>query len=177
MLFVLLLSLSELVCCKPYNLYQEYSNTRIITEKGLFSIGFEPEPRLEEVEGKEIEVWTSPYRFSNLYVPKNNTVLYGEVYNLKIESVETGVLVYSNVYAEDSYRRSNLIRLQKLAKRQKVRLLFGFGLLEIPYHDYKITFDYKIYKNENTIFEQGKIEAVVKTDFYKAARRKKVGIL
>ncbi len=153
----------------------EYERLTYQTSLGEFSVRLSPEPKLVQEGGKEFEVFGAPYHFNTQYSVKEGTVLNGEITNIEIQSLDTDEIIFRKQLIIDIYRSSS--NLSHHAMKQKRGIGFGGGLLNIPYHDYKISFDFKLYKEEGIVFEQGRVEVVLKRDYYEAHVRKGAGIL
>lgn len=151
------------------NLYYEFNRIHITTEHGEFYVGYEPAPRLEIVDGQDIEIWGDPYRFNVQYYTKNEIkVIGGEINNLRITSLETNKDFQSYDKLVDVYRRENL------GPENRKREILGFGIefSIIPFQDHKVIFDYEIYSDNEILLEKGQIDTTITTNYYKARQRR-----
>lgn len=176
--YLLLLSLicTTTISCtmdKKGNIYNEYFKPNMVTKNGEFYVGLAPSVNIVADGDHKIELWGEPYRLNIQYYPKEATVLEGDISNINIRSIETGESVYHLEEQIDLHREEQL----STRKKQKKLLAFGSILLEIPYHDYELTFDYKILSDKDVIFETGQIKVNISRNHYKAKTRRGVGII
>jgi len=54
---------------------------------------------------------------------------------------------------------------------------FEGASLNIPYHDYRVSFDFRVYKEEGVVFEEGQVKVVLKRHYYEGHVRKGAGII
>ena len=174
-LLLSLISIAGISCAmaKNDNVYNEYFKPNIITEHGEFYVGISPSVNIVSDGGHEIELWGKPYILNIQYYPKGVTVLEGDVFNVNIRSIKTGENVYYLANQIDLHRKAQL----STRKKQKKMLAFGSELLEIPYHDYEVTFEYKILSDKEVLFETGQIKIDINRNHYKAKRRRGVGVI
>ena len=158
---------------KSDNVYNEYFKPSVIIERGKFRVGISPSVNIVSDGGHEIELWGKPYMLNIQYYPKGVTVLEGDVFNVNIRSIKTGENVYYLANQIDLHRKAQL----STRKKQKKMLAFGSELLEIPYHDYEVTFEYKILSDKEVLFETGQIKIDINRNHYKAKRRRGVGVI
>ena len=169
------ISIAGISCAmaKNDNIYNEYFKPNIITERGEIYVGISPSVNIISDGGHEIELWGKPYILNIQYYPKGVAVLQGDIFNVNIRSIKTGDNVYYLAKQIDLHRKEQL----STRKKQKKMLAFGSELLEIPYHDYEVTFEYKIFSDQEVLFEAGQVKVNINRNHYKAKKRKGVGII
>lgn len=176
---VLLLCLTlSILSCMPFakNKYKVYEDSVFQTSAGKFSVGLAPDSKLVQEGKKQIEIFGAPYNFNTQYYTSKETFLSGEITNLEIRSLETGDTVYKEALIIDIYRTSK--KWSHHASKQKTTLGFGGDVrLNIPHHDYRVLFDFKIYKEEGVGFDEGSVDIVLKRDYYEGYIRKGGSIL
>lgn len=156
------------------NQYFEYVKERVTTPNGEIYIGATPTPKLVNINGEQVESWEGPYRFNVQYNPVGDaTVLFGYLTDIRVLSVETGKVVFSadrigDVDTEDAHEHQDI---------QKGLLGFGAVLPDFPYADLAVSMGFVMYSDRDEVMDEGTISVVIYRDFYKARRRKGVGIL
>lgn len=150
------------------NTYEEYERVHRATERGDLYLGLSGRPRTVSRNGRDHTIWGGPYHLNVQYYPRDAEVLQGELTRLEVRSRETGEIVYSASRLIDTYRkhRGDSGGLRKSA------LSFGSENLEIPYQDLEITFEYRIYSEEDVLLESGRIATALKRDHYRGMKRK-----
>ena len=176
-----LVSLPGITSCFPRTDYYEYEVAHFHTNKGMFAISLNSHEKIIQRNGREVYISANPYYFNAQYYPKNNTILYGSIRDVKIVSPETGELLFTKDIVIDARRKSlekhkdnpESSNVAMRASKQKVMLGFGGEIpSDMPHHDLLVSFDFFVYKNTNELFESGSVKSVVKKDYYKATSRR-----
>ncbi len=168
MLVLITMGITSCSLFLPKNHYYEYSIAHFDTGIGKFYVGLSEDVQNMTIDGNLIEVWGIPYYFNVQYSPRNGTILDGEIFNIQIRSLETGETVFTKDRLTDPPEDEKI----QAAGKQQWFLAFGAEFPPSPYHDYEVSFDYRIFSSKDVIFEEGSVEAVLKLDFYKGHRRK-----
>ncbi len=175
-MFLFLVLIGTISCVfAAKNKYYDYERSVHITGLGKFSVGLESDSKLSQERGENIEIFGTPYRFNVQYSADGKAVLKGEISNIEIRSLETGEIVFRKGVSMDTYRASQ--NLKHHASKLKRAMGFEGASLNIPYHDYRVSFDFRIYKEEGVVFEEGQVKVVLKRHYYEGHVRKGAGII
>ncbi len=163
MTLISLVGCGSLFGVKKKNLYYDYEKPKFETEFGAFYASFTPEPKLDVVKEKEVVVWTDPYQFNAQYFTDERIVRHGKIENVRITSVASGKVVLSDDLIENQIIKQ---REGDYISKLKKFLAFGSEIPSMGYEDYRIVFDYTLYVDDETVFEKGMVDIVVKSKCY-----------
>ncbi|MCH6259363.1 hypothetical protein MLD52_22605 [Puniceicoccaceae bacterium K14] len=158
MILISLVGCCSLFGVKKKSLYYDYEESKIETALGAFYVSFTPEAKLDVLDEKEVVVWAEPYMFNTQFYTEESLFRTGVIINLKIESVETGKIVCEEERIDDV----NTIRRGGPPDGLKKFLAFGVEIAEMDHNDYRVVFDYIVYEDDETVFEKGAVDVVVK---------------
>lgn len=146
------------------NIHYDYHKPSEETKYGLVNVSFNPDPKF--INESDVVHWKSPYYFNTQYIALNSKVCRGEIRDLTISSAQSGKMILTLALQEDSTSR-------RTGNKKKCFLgSLGFGLStgNMPYEDYLVSFDYVVYGENQSIFEQGHVSVIVERNYFEDHR-------
>lgn len=155
-----LIGVSACALIIPKDKYFEYESSSVDVTSGRWLIGIITH-RIQVINGRSNYAVTQAHGVVFNYFSSNNKFDYVEINEVVMVSALTGDTVLENVSLN-----------MKSPVGSSVFAGTGIHELNLPFHDYNVSFDYLVYNHSGDVQDSGHVEVTLIRDYYEGYARR-----